>query len=68
MILFQKVHVFPMLRAPELYTGLQVWSPEQRGRIPSLNLLATLHLMRPRLLLAFWVVNHSADHVELLMN
>jgi len=27
---------------------------EQRGRIPSLDLLAMLHLMQPRIPLAFW--------------
>jgi len=27
---------------------------EQRGRIPSLDLLATMLLMQPRVLLAFW--------------
>jgi len=30
---------------------------EQRGRIPSLNLLATLLLMQPRTRLAFWAVS-----------
>jgi len=41
-----------MLRAPELDAGGV--SPEQRGRIPSLDLLATLLLMQPRIWLAFW--------------
>jgi len=30
---------------------------EQRGRIPSLDLLATLLLMQPRIRLAFWEVS-----------
>ena len=44
--LLRQVHVFPVLRALELDTGLQVGShqsrAEQRDRIPSLALLVTL--------------------------
>jgi len=53
--LLQQVHVFPVLRAPELDAGLQ-WDltrAEQRGRIPSLDLLAMLLLMQPNMWLAF---------------
>ena len=55
----QQLHVFPVLRAPELNTGLQVGShkAEQMGRIPSLDLLALLLLMQPRIRLAVWAVN-----------
>jgi len=48
-----------VLRAPELDMGLQggLTRAEQRGRITSLDLLATLLLMQPRLRLAFWAVS-----------
>jgi len=47
------------------YWGLHIWTPysrwgltsaEQKGRITSLHLLATLLLMQPRIQLAFWPV------------
>ncbi|KAK4829131.1 hypothetical protein QYF61_002210 [Mycteria americana] len=54
----QQVRVFSVLRAPELDTVLQVGSHlEQRGRITSLDLLAMLLLMQPRIQLAFWAVS-----------
>jgi len=55
----QQLHVFSVLRAPELDKGLQVGltRAEQRGRITSLDLLAMLLLMKPRIWLAFWAVS-----------
>jgi len=48
----QQVHVLPVLKAPELDAGPGI-SAEQRGRITTLALLATLLLMQPRIQLAF---------------
>jgi len=53
--------VFPVLRAAELDAGPQVGShqsrAEQRGRITSLDLLATLLLMQLGIWLVFWVAS-----------
>ena len=48
-----------MLVPPELDPALQGGLPrvEQRGRIPSLDLLPTLLWVQPRVQLAFWAVN-----------
>ena len=55
----QDIHVFLVLRAPELDRGLQVGSHQRggMGRIPSLSLLATLLLMQPRIQLATWAAS-----------
>jgi len=41
---------------------------EQRGRIPSLALLATLLGIQPRIRLTFWAVTTLPGHDELLIN
>jgi len=58
----QQFHVLLVLRAPELNAGLQVRSHQSRvrGRITSLNLLATLLLMQPRTRLALPVSNSNS--------
>ncbi|KAK4807440.1 hypothetical protein QYF61_001991 [Mycteria americana] len=55
----QQLHVLLVLRTPELDAVLQggLTRAEQRGRIPSLDLLATLLWMQPRMLLAFWAAS-----------
>ncbi|KAK4812348.1 hypothetical protein QYF61_017125 [Mycteria americana] len=55
----QQVHVFPVLRAPELDTILQVGSHQGRaeGQDHLPRLLATLLWMQPRIRLAFWAVS-----------
>jgi len=61
MDLLQQVHVSPVLRAPDLDAGLlgggvcvcvSYW-----GRIPSIDLLAMLLLLQPRIRLAFWAAH-----------
>ncbi|KAK4822069.1 hypothetical protein QYF61_009330 [Mycteria americana] len=61
----QQLHVLLVLRAPELDAALQggLTRAEQRGRTPSLALLATLRVMQPRTRLAFWA---ASTHCRLM--
>ena len=56
-----------MLGTPELDTALQggLSRGEQRGRIPSLDLLVTLLVMQPRTQLAFWA---ASAHCHLMLS
>ncbi|KAK4829642.1 hypothetical protein QYF61_005935 [Mycteria americana] len=63
----QQLHVLLVLRAPELDAALQggLTRAEQRGRIPSLALLATLLWMQPRIRLAFWA---ASAHCQVMLS
>jgi len=52
--LLQNAHVSLVLRSPEQYSRRGLTRAEHRGRITSLDLLATLLLMQPRLPLTFF--------------
>ncbi|KAK4831314.1 hypothetical protein QYF61_016803, partial [Mycteria americana] len=64
----QQVHILLRFGAPELDAALQggLTRAEQRGRIPSLALLATLLWMQPRIRLAFWAVSAHCQPVFVL--
>ena len=55
MDMFQHAHVSPVLRMPRVDAELQVRSHQHRVEGQD-HLLATLLLVQPRVLLAFWAV------------
>lgn len=67
--LVQQAHILFIPGAPDApgiqyFGGREKVSPEQRGKIPSLAVLATLLLMQPRIPLAFWIEYTLSGHHE----